>query len=278
MANSKIEVVTGVKNETLEYVSPHDCLVHLGPSFYTTQNAIRIHEWMGSSEAVPLLLEKVGSDELLELGNMTTEESTYTKSTPMAVHRAIAAKPVLDALVRDGKLSDILAQEVGDTQQPITYLFRELCSLNLFALAGGYELSIRSHFKSVQCLDFMVSAIRRSRDVQIYVPRKVIVKTPGISMTDNMPTDGLVGVITTMEVEGNWLQFEMAADAIMGGQYFKEACQFLMAYSAVHETPMPKHLIAEEGPFFAEAYLNFMRIRDRHTPKASNVVNIFGKN
>lgn len=65
MSNFKINF--GDPHEEFVLPTVEDCLRKYDASFYSAQNAVRIHEWLGDASAVSLLLTKVGTKEEVDI-------------------------------------------------------------------------------------------------------------------------------------------------------------------------------------------------------------------
>lgn len=97
MSNFKINF--GDPHEEFVLPTVEDCLRKYDASFYSAQNAIRIHEWLGDASAVSLLLTKVGTKEEVDIMSPNIYHRLIGIYPPeMGVH-VILTKTILTKIV-----------------------------------------------------------------------------------------------------------------------------------------------------------------------------------
>lgn len=166
---------------SIENVLPtvEDCLRDDAGEFYSTQNAIRLHEWLGGTSTLPPVLEKTNSltKELVKR-QLGTGQARYPRQMRVGdfirlEQAKLAAGPIaaeLKKLLNDSKEAKTPATEkaVTETADNMMRILYPIYHFNASCLFYGYELPKHMSLTSIDVLDLLVDFVITQRQRSIY--------------------------------------------------------------------------------------------------------------
>lgn len=185
MSNFKINL--GVPYDQYILPSVEDCLRKYDASFYSTQNAVRIHEWMGDAEALPLLLTKVDSGEEVDIITKDVYHQLVKKYHLELGNHVFLTKGFLTSILPIHQIAyalpELIAHEGNPNNTPEHETFiqdnlRVMACHTATAIFHQVYIPARLNYISPDVLLLVLAAVITQRGKAAYAPKEVVTTTP----------------------------------------------------------------------------------------------------
>lgn len=278
-----------------EYVLPSikGCLKDFDGKFDTAPNAIRLHEWMGSLETVPPVLEAVkpGADGLIEHRKLGFEVAIYpTQVQPgwlLEVEQLVIARRDMTQLLLDNlNMEKVQNQDkefvkaLNETTRNIMVKLSMIAYFNANAMFTGSHVPQRMAYEGLQVLDYLVAMVITQRNRVVFKTDLVPEFDLPISMFNKLELDRVIGSIHQAEMNGLWQDPEKLVKYYgMLDETFYRQCA--MAYSMATGVAIPQAYLDDKiGKVFWWATKVMNVVKDdipnlQVRPKPQNVVKLF---
>jgi hypothetical protein len=256
MLNTSIKVNTG----TNEYVVPsvEGCLKDTAGQFYSTQNAIRVHEWLRGTSANSLVLEAVkpNAKGLLEtfcLGNIHVPAypEEYYPGMLVRLEGALAAVPAIKETMN--KNLEYLQRHpternqelISDNTQAMMAMMNPIWAFNASNMFFVTPISKRFLFESMETLNTLFTCVLTQRDKIVYQTDEVWKNTIYDDQYLLLDLESVVFKIHQGEMDGFFpnpaLMWERYS---LPDQSFYKQCA--MAISSCCNLPIPRNYVEEK--------------------------------
>lgn len=261
----------GNYNDGHVHATALDCLKRDGKAFYSTQNAIRLHEWLGGTEALPLLLTKVDGTEPRLFGQTDTKELA-----PINIKELLS----LEQTVMVGETFRPLEDDEDSKKRHL-----ELARFNAGSILTDTQIPKRFVYSKMIVLDILVDLIVAQRNREVYAPKRLKLGFNVAHMSEDQLTamGGCFGYLAMAIHANSFFDTKIKVEENLG-LVENIFYQYAMAYSHATKQPIPMHYVVEEGVAFQQAVWYFTQYQKKFRHQVSkaedtpiNVVNIFSK-
>lgn len=290
---SLLKINVGAKNYVLP--SLENCLRAGDARFNSVQNAIRLHEWLGSDEVVAPVLESVMhnatrvDNEKLELG---MKHQIYlgrnTSDMLFMMERRMLALPSAVKVMKDNieviKERDLTSAKdaLQTTAELADEIINQTAYFNATAMYHGSEIPGRFIFEDITVLHYLVSAILTQRRKEVYQPT---VEIDYDVIPQLYKVEDLAHIVSLMHqamYEGNFPNPNVTVLEynFLNVDFF---CECAMAFSYATNTEIPTAYILKEVSLVFHWAVGCLTWTKRQVeppePKkyVENVVQLFGK-
>lgn len=278
-----------------EYVLPSikGCLKDFDGKFDSTSNAVRLHEWMGSLETVPPVLEAVkpGEDGLIEHRKLGFEAAIYpTQVQPgwlLEVEQLVIARRDMTQLLLDNlNMEKVQNQDkefvkaLNETTRNVMVKLSMIAYFNANAMFTGSHIPQRMSYEGLQVLDYLVAMVITQRTRGVFMTDLVPEFDLPISMFNKLELDRVIGSIHQAEMNGIWQDPEKLVKyyGMMDEKFYRQCA---MAYSMAAGVAIPAAYLDDNvGKVFWWATKVMNVVKDdipnlQVRPKPQNVIKLF---
>lgn len=235
------------------------CLKDIAGAFYTAQNAIRVYEWLHSTETAPLLLEaKVagidGTVGQYQLGTdgVTAYPERWYPGQLLAVEQHVLAVPAInDTINRNMERAKNIAEgALGPYRETIKNLMQKLDVIYAFSASAMYfqsEIPNRTMISSIVVLDVLFTCVITQRKKQVYKGGEKQTANP--KLYNKLDLDKVIGRMHLAEAE----QFfpnpvhQAATDQLVDDSFYRQCA---MAWSQCTNSAIPIAYFESETKVF----------------------------
>lgn len=290
--NISFKINTGA--EQYDPPSIEDCLKDGTGKFHSTQNALRLYEWLRGTETTPLVLEakiadKDGTFELRQFGKLNVAaypEVGWKSGRILKLEQIVAAVPSIKAImnrnveeITTNSVNEARAVFIGNTTAELMKKFNELWAFNASAMFFAHEIPRRFHFTTLETLDILCTCVLTQRNKQVHQPNDDYPHEIPLEMYSTADLDVVITRLQQSVMEGFFPNPEEQAerDHLLGGWFFKNCA---MAWSEVTGIPIPVDYFNTQFStkyYWAKKVLQQMKDELPSLevePKSQNVVNI----
>lgn len=271
------------------------CLKDSAGKFYSTQNAVRVHEWLRGTETAPLVLEAVKKEE-----NGTTMLRTFGKRNvdlfPMRwqsgrllkLDQIILASGAIKEVINRGierttefasETADSLSPHaiaLSDTTAKMMGIFNELWLFNANAMFAADYVPRRMHFETLETLDLLCTLVLTQRRRDVFSGTHEYEGDIPLQKYQQRELDIVISRIHQSIVEGIFHDPDEQAerDGLLDGNF---VCQCMMAYSELTGTPILHAFMREPTDVYHWAKKVLLSLKEEIPsmevrPKPQNVV------
>lgn len=296
MYKPPLQINTGAE----EYVIPsvEGCLKDRAGKFYSTQNAVRVYEWLRGSETDPLVLESkvvdgilpVGTQRRFGFGHVNVYPERWYAGQLLSLEQHLLAVPaILDTIKRN--LDRAATNAPGNDPEAFTLTLNKLMgklsmvsAFNASAMFFQHPIPQRACFESLETLDLLCACVLTQRNKRIYENPIGRGNLPPVlpTMYNKLELDKVIGRIHGGIMEGffpNPAQ-QAKADGLLDESFYRQCA---MAFSITCTVPIPTaYFESTPGPVFYWACSVLEDLKKRVPsfqvrPKIQNVTNLFTK-
>lgn len=280
--------------------SLENCLRDNTGNFYSTQNAIRLHEWLGGTSTDPLVLEAVKPDEsgvvhTRRLGHpsVAAYPERLTNGDFLKLEQAILASKRIGEMMGEALESAIRQKDdmhttaASETVQALWAKLNPIMAFNASNLYFGYEMPQRFVMESLEVIDILFTCVLTQRKRKVYKTDATWPSEIPLNLYSQRDFDSVIICIHRGESEGFMINPAVAVkqNHLLDENFFRQCA---MAMSSCCNIPILTDYVAEKPDqtyFWAVSVL--MSVRDsldelRVRPKptvvdSSKVVSLFQK-
>jgi hypothetical protein len=290
---TRLKVNVGTEENVIPTVE--GCLKDVAGAFFSTQNVIRVHEWLRGDEALPLVLEAVkqntdGTYATRSFGNLNVAAypERWMPGQLLKLEQSLLAVPAVQKAIAfeiqrlENNSSEELAVQVSETIQELMPGIFFIQAFNASAMFFDDEIPVRACMENLDVLDTLCSCILTQRRKVIYSTDEVFGRPIPANRFNVLELDRVIGRIhgASSEVFFPEPNYQAKLDGLLDGSFFRQCA---MAVSSQCTVPIPEKYIENEPNdiyFWAVAQLNEHKdkIPQHHAqPTLATVVNLFSK-
>jgi hypothetical protein len=291
----KTRLQVNVGSEENDVPSVEDCLKDVAGKFYSTQNAVRVHEWLRGTETVPLVLEAVkqnedGTVDHITLGSpdIRAYAETYFPGQLLKLEQSRIAVPKMHETMAYNH-AYFLAHPTERNQEAMGTAILELMknvssiwAFNASSMYFGTPIPKRFIFESVETLKILFTCVLTQRDKVLYETEETYAGTIPPEIYSRVELDRILFRIHQAMLEGFFPNPEVQAkaDGLMDVSFYKQCA---MAISANCSIRIPRDYVEEKTTrvyHWATKILNEVAwtVNDhRLDQQVQNVVTLFPK-
>lgn len=285
-----------------EHVLPsiEGCLKDFDGKFYSSSNAIRIYEWMGSTEVIPPSIEAVrkDADGTLQLRRLGFHGNAIypTQIQPgwlLEVEQLVLARNEMSQLLFDSIDHAKMLQERSNSaeegkalMETTSKIMAKMCEISYFnanCMFSATPFPKRLAYEGIQVLDYLVQMVITERDKVIYHTDQQSPADWPEQLFNKMELDRIIGSIHQAEAMGCFLDPEKMVlfYNLLDASFYRQCA---MAFSMCAGVPIPRAYVEPELTkvfFWAQKVLNSVKVSIpslKVRPKPKNVVNLFKTN
>lgn len=269
MNNETFKINTGNYQDDLLIPSIEECLRHGGEALYSTQNAICVYEWLGSTETVPLLLKKVDyGHNFRQFGG-----TNIIESSPIDINTMVSLEQT--ALAISTKQFELHPKDGSYSKQHL-----ELAEFNAGAILTDTPIPKRFIYENSIVLDIIVDVLCAHRNRAVYKPKRIRSGLRDQSMSEvQLVQFGAVLAHINMATHDNAF-FKTRASVVQQVNLEDNVFyQYAMAISYCTNIPIPTYYFVEEGPDFWQAFAKLHQfsysLPKVNSGSSQNVVSLF---
>lgn len=280
--------------------SLENCLRDNTGNFYSTQNAVRLHEWLGGTSTDPLVLEAVRPDgnglvPTRRLGHPTIAAypERLTNGSFLRLEQSILAAKRIGKMMSETLETAIRQKDnmhtaaASETVQALWSKLNPIIAFNASNLYFGYEMPQRFVMESLEVIDILFTCVLTQRKRMVYKTDEQSSSELPLNLFSQKDFDSVLIQLHRAEADGFMPNPSVAVrqDHLLDENFFRQCA---MAFSSCCNVKIPKDYIAEKPDqiyFWAVSVL--MSVRDslddlRVRPKptvveSSKVVSLFQK-
>lgn len=251
-----------INTNTEEYVIPsvEGCLADTARKFYSTQNAVLVHEWLRGTSVNPLVLEavkpkdpKLGVYETFELGKLHISAYAEPVSPGQILdhERYLAALPLIDKTMKENiafyeeNPSETLLESLSTSTDNMMQVLSKLWALNASCMFLGSAMPPRFVLETMETLNILFTCVLTQRNKVIYATELQCDADLPENLYNNLELDRVLGHLHVAgrdqffpnpEIESGFL-------GLADTSFYKQCA---MAYSATAGVPIPRDYIEEQ--------------------------------
>lgn len=290
---TRLKVNVGTEENVIPTVE--GCLKDVAGAFFSTRNAIRVHEWLRGDETLPLVLEAVkpntdGTYMTRSFGNLSVAAypERWMPGQLLKLEQSLLAVPAVQKAIAfeiqrlESNTSEELAVQVSETIQELMPGIFFIQAFNASAMFFDDEIPVRACMENLDVLDTLCSCILTQRRKVIYSTDEQFGRPIPANRFNILELDRVIGRIhgASSEVFFPEPNYQAKLDGLLDGSFFRQCA---MAVSSQCTVPIPEKYIEKEPNdiyFWAVAQLNEYKdkIPQHHAqPTLATVVNLFSK-
>lgn len=269
------------------------CIKDFDGKFHSTSNAIRVYEWLGSTEIVPPVLEAVRKDwdQTLPLRTLGFKGNAIypTVVQPgwlLEIEQLAAARVQMGQLLQDNvrevseNTTDVeFIKALNETTAKVMTKLSMFSYFNANAMFQQTPIPERLCYEGLQVLDYLVQMVITQREVAVCPEYNPDTIDYPMNMFNKMELDRVIGSIHQAAMDGLFQDPEKLVKmyGMLDVQFF---CECAMAFSTVAGVSIPVSYQRSPGKYYQwakkvllseRAAIPEMKVR----PKPQNVVTLF---
>lgn len=293
MHTTRLQVNVGAEENGVPSVE--GCLQDNAGKFYSTQNAVRVHEWIRGTETVPLVLEAVkqNNDGVVEHRSFGSPDiqayaETYFPGQLLKLEQTLLAVPKIKDLMGSNLIhfqtnpSERNQESISNATKAMMDKIAVIWAFNASSMYFGTPIPKRFIFESLETLDILCTCILTQRDKVLYQTDETYTSVLPDTLFNKLELDRVLFRIHQASLEGFFPHPENQAknDGLMDVSFYKQCA---MAISENCGILIPRDYVEEKTTrvyHWAAKMLNqvFWQMSDYDlTRPIQNVVSIFPK-